>query len=127
MKTAQELKKWLEGFDLLHGVDTSEEAVDTLLDSRDSSAFETDYLRILNLVPDEEELGLDDEALALNNAITRLAFKKTIGLGSSELASYVADDFDLLARSLQAKVSDPWLHLFFEQYKLGRFPCGKLL
>ena len=127
MKTAQELKTWLEQFDLLHAINVDDDGLDEMLNARDGSDFETDYMRLLALVPDEEELMLSEDDLVLNNSISRLAFLKARAFADSELASYVADDFDLLARSLQAKISDPWLEKLFEQYKSGHFPCGKLL
>lgn len=126
MKTAHELKAWLEQFNLLHAVTPTDDAIDEMLDARDRSDFETDYLRLLSIVPDEEELLLSDDDVALNAAISRLAFNKARAFADSELASYVADDFDLLARALQGKIDDSWLDKFFEQYKLGLFPCGKL-
>ncbi|MCY7347501.1 MAG: hypothetical protein LH614_14955 [Pyrinomonadaceae bacterium] len=59
--------------------------------------------------------------------IRRIAYEKSFEAAKhSELAAYVADDFELIAKSLQSGLDDEWLNSLFLTYLHGSFPHTKL-
>ena len=114
--------------DLLGKTDFSNpNLADDLLDARDGGPFDTQWMRVYSAVQDVEVEG---ELQTKNVAIDELrewAFKRAHGIsGNAEIAASVADDFELLARALQADYSDEWLGALWQTYRAGHFPCGDI-
>ncbi len=130
MKTISELRVWLEDFNLLHAITDSDEAIWMMLEARDGEEFESQYSRAFSQVEALETSPFTNDEVSDCQAIMRLAFKKSFALlsaSSGEIAAYVADDFDLLARAIRVDLKDSWFEQFFSEYKSGRFPHGKLI
>ena len=114
--------------DLLGKVDFSDaDLADDLLDERDSDPFDSEWMRAYAAVQDAEvEAELQKTNVAIDD-LREWAFKTAHGVsGNAEIAAYVADDFELIARALQANWSDEWLGALWQEYRVGRFPCGDL-
>ena len=114
--------------DLLGKVDFSDvDLADDLLDERDSDPFDSEWMRAYSAVQDAEVEGELQTKNVTIDELREWAFKRAHGIsGNAELASCVADDFELIARALQANWSDEWLGTLWQTYRAGRFPCGDL-
>ena len=128
MDKVSEFNAQARALDLLGRVDFSDpETNDDLLDARDGEPFDGEWMRCYSAVQDIEVEG---ELQTKNVAIDELrewAFKRAYGISShAELAACVADDFELIARALQADYSDEWLGALWQTYRAGRFPCGDI-
>ena len=110
---------------------------DGLLDARDSHGdFEAQWLRVS---ADIDELmctrKVEKEVQQLAEDIRRESFLAVSRVTSQhELASYVSDDFELIARAAATGYDDPWLNGLWMAYKANGLPkppvkehSGKLL
>ena len=130
MNTISELKTWLEEVDLLHDVDDSDEAIQAMLNLRNSTDFNRHYNRALSISRPPKNLPLTNQESSQLSEIIQLARMKTLKLSSisaSELAPYVTDDFFMFVHAIRAGLEDPWIKNLFDQYKEGRFPCRALI
>lgn len=124
MNNLEELKSLLTDGNLLNFSNLDGETIDEMLDSRDGRDFETDWLRVFQVL-EQKKLSADD--LEEIEKIREIAYKKTFAAsGSGELAAYVADDFELIAKSLLLGFSDEWLNALFLAYLHGMFPHSKI-
>ena len=98
---------------------------DDLLDARDGDEeFEAQWLRVNaevdSLLP---TLSVDDELRLLAEDIRRESFLAVSKATSQhELASYVSDDFGLIAGAVMAGYDDPWLNGLWMAYKGQSLP-----
>ena len=110
--------------DLLGALTTSIDEQNAMLHQRDGDAFDAQWVRAFNAV-EQVEQGRQLQP-ATENAIDELreaTFLKVVDkTGHNELAAYVADDFDLLARAIVAGYRDAWLDWLWAEYQAGRFP-----
>lgn len=116
--------------DLLNNVAaSSEDEQNAMLDIRDQKEFEVEWLRVNQAVKQREEsqqLSAEDKTAI--DELREATFKKTYQVTSNgELAGYVSDDFDLIARALVVNYRDSWLDTLWMQYQVGDFPHGDLL
>ncbi len=124
MNGLEELKSLLTQSNMLNFADLDVETAEEMLDSRDSQEFETDWLRIFQIL--EQKRFSANELLEIEK-IREIAYKKTFAAtGISDLAAYAADDFELFAKSLLADFSDEWLNALFLIYLHGMFPHSKI-
>ncbi len=128
MDKVSEFNAQARALDLLGRVDFSKPAAtDDLLDARDGQPFDGEWMRCYSAVQDVEVEGELQTKNVTIDELREWAFKRAYGLsGHAELAAYVADDFELIARALQADYSDEWLGALWQSYRAGRFPCGDI-
>jgi hypothetical protein len=125
MNSLQELKSLLLQERVLNFSNLNEGAIAEMLDNRDSEEFESDWLRVFQLIGQRQ---FTESASELISEIREEAYKKTFSSTQhSELASYVADDFELIAKSLLSEFNDEWLNALLLAYLQGQFPHTKLL
>ena len=123
--TLPELKQLLTELSLLSDVAQSDDEQCALLDSRDAQPFDDEWVRVHKAI--EQEKRASSLNTAIEDEIRELAFKKAYqNTGNGEIAGYVSDDFDLLARAIAVGYFDPWLNLLWNEYQAGRFPHGDL-
>ena len=128
MDNVSEFNAQARALDLLGKTDFSDpNLLDSLLEARESEPFDGEWMRVYSAVQD---LEVEGELQTKNVTIDELrewAFKRAYGIsGHAEIAACVSDDFELLARALQADTSDEWLGALWQTYRAGRFPCGDL-
>jgi hypothetical protein len=128
MSNLESLKTLLESNQILSFKNLDEETINQMLDSRDSKDFEGDWLRVFRAIELREKLKpLQNKDLAEIKTIREIAYKRTFSATNHpELASYVADDFGLICKSLFLDFSDEWLNSLFLCYLHGIFPHTKL-
>ncbi len=98
-----------------------------MLNARDSQIFDAEWMRVYSAVQDIEVEGERQTKNVMIDELCEWAFKRALAISShADVAACVADDFDLLARALQADYSDEWLGALWQEYRAGRFPCGDL-
>lgn len=116
------LQELLENGQIIHFGKMSEEEIAEMLDNRDREEFEGEWLRVFHKLEDQNDFNS-----ATITKIRETAFKKTFEITKNgELAGYVADDFELIAKSLQSGFDDEWLNSLFLSYLQGIFPHSKL-
>lgn len=95
--------------------------VDEALDDRDRKIFDDQWVKNFKLV---ENIVLNVDQKKTIDRIREESFKKTFVLTeSSELASAVSDDFELMAKYLIANISEKWiLEKLIKSYSNGIFP-----
>lgn len=124
MNNLQELEHLLSENSLLNFSNLDSDAIDEMLDSRDDSEFENDWLRTSELLESKDFAETD---LAEIEKIREIVYKKTFASTKhSEIAAYASDDFELIAKALLSDFSDEWLNALFLSYLHGVFPHTKL-
>ena len=128
MDNVSEFNAQARALDLLGKVDFSDvDVADDLIDARESEPFDGEWMRVYSAIQDAEVEGELQTKNVIVDELREWAFKRAHGVsGNSEIAAYVSDDFELLARALQAGWSDEWLGALWQTYRAGRFPCGSL-
>ena len=91
------------------------------LDERGSEAFETQWMQAFEAIQQlEEETTLDTATI---DEIRKAAFLKAFDVtGNGELAGYVSDDFELIAKGLHFEYSSEFLASMYHHYKEGQLP-----
>lgn len=98
--------------------------IDDLLDDRDNDIFSTQWMVEYNNV---EKLKVSSEALGLGDTIRESIFKDVFSKsGSSDLASYVSDDFGLLIDAAIVGYESKWLNALWDSYVVGIIPRGEI-
>ncbi len=124
MNNLAELKSLLLQSNLLIFTSFNGDEIDEMLDRRDDAEFEEDWLRVFQAL---KKKFFGDDALAEIKNVREIAYRKTFGTTKhSELAAYVADDFEMIAKSLLSGFSDEWLNSLFLTYLRGTFPHRKI-
>ena len=124
MNNLAELKSLLSKSGLLNFTALDNDEIDEMLDRHGDSGFEKDWLRVFQAL---DKKSFTDNALTEIKNIREIAYKKTFTTTNhGELAAYVADDFELIAKSLLADFSDEWLNALFLSYLHGAFPHTKI-
>jgi len=126
----EELLKFREWFGTINLSNWPEDEDEQIawLEARDESTFESQWLRVHREVEarEHENSLLPNEEAVLTD-IRKTAYMATIrSSGNDELAAYVSDDFDLLARAARLQIHDEWLQKLCAEYEAGRFPYQTL-
>ena len=129
MDNVSEFNAQARALDLLGKVDFSDpETNDDLLDAREGDPFDSDWMRCYSAVQDAEVEGELQTKNVTIDELREWVFKRAHGIsGHVEIAAVVADDFELIARALQANYSDEWLDALWQTYRAGQFPRGELV
>ncbi len=95
---------------------------DALLDDRDSDqSFEAEWLRVQRQIEELWEatatVAADAEAVDSLRKAAFLAVSRATE--QHELAGYVSDDFELIAKAVSLGCNDAWLNGLFMTYKTG--------
>lgn len=99
--------------------------IDEALDLRDSEEFDSEWMRIYNLV-EQRKNECEDSGAELEE-ICEMAYLNAFDTREDdEIASYVADDFGLMYDTERLGISDPWLDKLIDCYRRSVFPCGRL-
>ena len=121
------LKRMIEENTLINDVTINTNDTDLLLDSRESSIFEDEWLRVFrNLEALKKNGGITEEDALSIKGIKEAAFKKCYQYNGSDVASYISDDFELFALAIATEYKDSWLNSLWQEYINNRFPHGKL-
>lgn len=94
--------------------------IDDALDMRDEPEFEEDWMRVSDAM-EETECSAEDAAMV--KEICKQAFLAVYRVTESgELAGYVSDDFELIAKAVLSGYEDAWLNALILTYADGKFP-----
>lgn len=97
--------------------------LDFILDCRDEATFETEWLRVSQLLDKAEYSETDQQNI---KQIEKAAFLRVYAVTQSkdftELAPLISDDFGLFARALITGIDDLWINGLFASYKSGVIP-----
>ena len=97
-------------------------SLDEMLDARDEALFESEWIRVEELVQQHS-----NEASPAVDAMRESAYKRAYAITQSpDACGYISDDFGLIADAVCAGVSDPWLSALVASYACGRLPHGEL-
>lgn len=101
--------------------------VENALNLRENPEFESQWLRVADSIK-QIERAIPDDVVALIDEISKEAFLLIdILIGeNSELADYVCDDFELIAKGIILDYKDGWLNALWLSYKRNHFPCQPL-
>jgi len=98
--------------------------VDELLDMRDEDEFDSEWMRVVNDLNDLE-VGEDEQKSI--NFIREKSFMMAYDLfDSSDIASCISDDFEIICKAILANYNDSWFNSLIMSYARGEFPCGRL-
>ncbi len=104
-----------------------EDAINELLDSRDSGSFDAEWCRVsaeIELLKNDRNYTPKIEAR--QSKIREKAFMTVERNIQSELSEYVSDDFGLICDSIVLNYKDEWLDKLIESYKNKKIPSGEL-
>lgn len=92
------------------------------LERRDDPAFEERWMACHARL-ESVAGGLTTGARAAILQVREQAYRRTFSVTQSpDLAGYVSDDFDLIARALAAGLHDPWIEQLLARYIAGELP-----
>lgn len=98
--------------------------LDELLDMRDDEVFDSEWMRIYNIL---NQVEMDENQKKVIDSIRELSFLMAYNLSeSSDIASCVSDDFELICKAYVIDYDDNWLNSLIMSYAKGEFPCGRL-
>jgi hypothetical protein len=99
------------------------------LSERELPAFEQPWLAAFAAVESVAPLNsLSPAHRLVVDRIRELAYKSAFRATSHpDIAAYVSDDFDLIARAIVARQDSPWLASLLSAYLHGRFPVASSL
>ena len=97
---------------------------DHALDLRDEPEFESDWLRVSEIVENNE---LTEEEETIIHDICEASFLAVYNITESgELAGYISDDFELISKAILMDLDDSWLRSFILSYADFKFPYEQL-
>lgn len=105
-----------------------EEDYDELLDERDEDNFAKHWTKSYNVI-NKEYIGaeLSNIYKVRIDKIREFLFKRVYKLTeSSDLSSYISDDFDLIVKALLTSSQDGWVNTLWQIYRDGQIPKGEL-
>lgn len=104
-----------------------EDYINKLLDSRDSTPFDTEWRRVDKEIKAlKNDQNYTNEIKTAQGKIREKAFVIIAQNAGSELSAYVSDDFGLIYDSLVLNYKDEWLDKLIEKYKSKSVPAGEL-
>lgn len=97
---------------------------DELLDMRDNKEFDCEWMRVYHYLNKIEIKDYEQENI---NDIREKSFFVTYNLSkSSDIASCISDDFEIICKAYVCEYNDVWLNALIMSYVRGEFPCGEL-
>ncbi len=97
---------------------------DEVLDLRDESEFEDEWLRVSNRVESAEFTEKENDLI---KKICKQAFLKVYdATQSGELSGYISDDFEMISKAMVMGLDDGWLNALILSYANLEFPYGEL-
>jgi len=98
--------------------------LDELLDMRDDEEFDLEWMRVYEIL---KQVEMEENQKKVVDDIREVSFLKAYNLSkSSDIASCVSDDFELICKAYIMNYDDNWLNALIMAYAKGEFPCGKL-
>ncbi len=96
--------------------------VDKALEQRDIEEFDSEWMRVYNLVKEKKT-----EENPKCDKIREEAYKKSFSAcNDEEISALVSDDFGLMYDAKSLGIHDPWLDKLIKEYEFLHFPCGIL-
>ncbi len=98
--------------------------VDELLDLRDNDEFDSEWMRVYNILS-EIDIGVFEKQII--DSIREKSYLQAYNLlESSDIASCVSDDFEIICKACISNYDDKWLNSLIVSYAKNKFPCGRL-
>lgn len=98
--------------------------LDELLDMRDEEEFDSEWIRVYDIL---NQVEVEQNEKKIIDAIREKSFLMAYNLSeSSDIASCVSDDFEIICKAYVLDYNDNWLNSLVMSYARGEFPCGKL-
>ncbi len=98
--------------------------IDELLDMRDNEEFDFEWMRVYHYLNKIEIKDYEQEKI---NDIREKSFLMAYNLSkSSDIASCVSDDFEIICKAYLCGYNNIWLNGLIMSYVRGEFPCGQL-
>ena len=116
-------KQMYELLDKLCQINYDELDIDDFLDQRDSSPFDSEWVRVYQALEELKKGKADANSREIEMKAYITVYEKS---ENDELAGYISDDFRLIADSKQLNYSDEWLRKLISYYENARIPCGEL-
>ena len=118
------LKKKIENNQIIQVSFFENNDVDELLDMRDEMEFDSEWMRVYNFL---NEMSIRECEKNKINDIREKTFLMAYTLSnSSDIASCVSDDLEIICKAYILEYNDDWLNSLIMSYARGEFPCGKL-
>lgn len=113
---------------VLEQMDFNDLDIDDLLDNRDLAVFDTEWIRVYNVVESlKNEENYSEEENKNNTKLREQVFQMIYEFtNDSDLAGYVSDDFGLISDARLLGYNDLWLDKMVACYEKGSIPCGSL-
>ena len=104
-------------------------SIDHVLSERDAPGFEQPWLTAFAAVESVASLNqLSPAQRLVVDRIREVAYKQAFRATSHpDIAAYVSDDFDLIARAIIAGQDSPWIASLLSTYSHGRCPVASCL
>lgn len=100
--------------------------LDSILDGREETTFDEQWIRNYNVINEKREL-IDFKTKEIIDSIRESAYKITYNfIQSPDLAGHVSDDFGLIAEALVLNHNDEWLNALGKAYAENKIPYGIL-
>ena len=97
--------------------------LDGVLDSRDKDPFDSNWVESHQRVEAAWSANSTDEQTAKVNKVRQAAFVAASSMTNHhEIASYISDDFELIAKSVVLGDLDSFTSRLFERYRRGEVP-----
>ena len=124
MPTLQRLLDTIREGKLLPATMFDRDDRDDLLDQRDAEEFERPWLACYNRIKEEWSAREPEQAAtALMDEIRKESFLAVSrATRQHEMASYVSDDFELIAKSIALDLNDEYANGLLETYEQGEIP-----
>jgi len=102
----------------------SEIDCDEILAAREETAFDREWNRVLGMVDKEwADRDVSEEVEEMVDEVRECSFQvASQATDEHELASHIADDFELFARAIVLDQTDPFLESLWEAYENGEIP-----
>lgn len=118
------LKEKIENNEIINMSFITDYDIDELLDMRDDDEFDSEWMRVYNVL---NKINVGHSEKQIIDSIREKSFLKAYSLSeSSDIASCVSDDFELICKACINGYDDKWLNSLIMSYAKNKFPCGKL-
>ena len=98
--------------------------IDELLDMRDDEEFDSEWIRVYNIL---NKAKIENyEKKKIDNIREKSILKVYDLLQSSDIASCVSDDFEIICKAYIICYDDVWINSLIMSYINEKFPCGRL-
>ena len=98
--------------------------IDELLDMRDDEEFDSEWIRVYNILNKAKIENYEKKKI---DNIRENSFLKVYDLlQSSDIASCVSDDFEIICKAYIICYDDVWINSLIMSYINEKFPCGRL-